>query len=441
MTEIEAKTAERREHFIPFRKRDVLEMCLADPEMDAAEKTAFGDIFAILDAIIHFEYHRELRRLKDGYAPFDPDADTRTVRVLSPEEKAARQKSFTAALNAVLTAANYTPLSREDIDDALREQSVFKIRLEVDFDDFEEVVFYKRGESVKEETVKSAFGLVKKTISFTNYERVAIYIKFRDADYFAAKKRKSLYFTPGSTVIKLFRNVPRADLEMLFPNGEIRMRLIDKLLIGVPAVGGGIAVLVSRLSASLILLFSLFAFYLGFSEEEVVIRQSHLVALGAGLATLGGFIFKQVTKFKTRQIKFMKALSDSLYFRNLDNNAGVFHRLIDAAEEEEVKETLLGYFFLLKHPEGLTVAALDAAIEQWFAENHGERFDFEVADAMKKLARLDMVRQENGGYRARPMDEVKAVLDARWDGYFTWHQSLVPALVPAGQDAEFRHAV
>jgi hypothetical protein len=30
--------------------------------------------------------------------------------------------------------------------------------------------------------------------------------------------------------------VPRADLEMLFPNARVRMRLIDKLLIGVPAV-------------------------------------------------------------------------------------------------------------------------------------------------------------------------------------------------------------
>ena len=37
----------------------------------------------------------------------------------------------------------------------------------------------------------------------------------------------------------------------------------------------------------------------------------------------------------------MKALSDNLYFKNLDNNAGVFHHLIDAAEEEEVKEAIV----------------------------------------------------------------------------------------------------
>ena len=43
----------------------------------------------------------------------------------------------------------------------------------------------------------------------------------------------------------------------------------------------------------------------------------------------------------------MKALADSLYFKNLDNNAGVFHHLVDAAEEEEFKEAVLAYYFLL----------------------------------------------------------------------------------------------
>ena len=49
------------------------------------------------------------------------------------------------------------------------------------------------------------------------------------------------------------------------------------------------------------------------------------------------FLFKQISKYKNRKIKFMKALSDNLYFKNLDNNAGVFYHLIDAAEEEEFK--------------------------------------------------------------------------------------------------------
>tara|TARA_B110001469_G_C9327329_1_gene174897 strand:- start:313 stop:468 length:156 start_codon:yes stop_codon:yes gene_type:complete len=49
----------------------------------------------------------------------------------------------------------------------------------------------------------------------------------------------------------------------------------------------------------------------------------------------------------------MKTLTDNLYFKNLDNNTGVFHRLIDAAEEEG-KEVILAYYFLLKANKALT---------------------------------------------------------------------------------------
>jgi Protein of unknown function (DUF3754) len=42
---------------------------------------------------------------------------------------------------------------------------------------------------------------------------------------------------------------------------------------------------------------------------------------------LGGYLVRQFTKFKNRKIQFMKALSENLYFRNLDNDAGVFHHL------------------------------------------------------------------------------------------------------------------
>lgn len=49
----------------------------------------------------------------------------------------------------------------------------------------------------------------------------------------------------------------------------------------------------------------------------------HLVALGLRLGTLAGALFKQISKLKNRQIRFMKALAGNLDFKNLDNHAGV----------------------------------------------------------------------------------------------------------------------
>ena len=82
-----------------------------------------------------------------------------------------------------------------------------KVRLEADFDDFEQVVFYRRGVHTRQEEVKHLFGLRRRTIEFTNYAKVLVHVQFKDAAYFEAKGKDvdSLPFAPGSTIIKLFQ--------------------------------------------------------------------------------------------------------------------------------------------------------------------------------------------------------------------------------------------
>jgi hypothetical protein len=410
-----------RSRFIPFRKADVVEMCISDSRLSGPDQNSFREFCRILESLIHFEFHYQVEMLKDCYAPFNPDADTRSIYTYSEEEKKALQKKLVEALDAILDAANFQKITTSDLDEALEEESLFKIRLRVDFEDFEEVIFFRRGESTRQETLVKLFGLKKEPFTFTNYERVAMYIKFKEEDYFKAKKRKSLYFTPGSTIIKLFQNVPKADLEMLFPNSEVRMKTIDKLIIGIPAAVSGIAVVATKLGASILLMAAVISFWLGLNEKEVHIEQQHLVALALGLATLGGFLFRQINKFKNRKIKFMKALSDSLYFKNLDNNAGVFHHLIDAAEEEEFKEAVLAFYFLLTENRDLTKIELDDTVERWFENKHNCRVNFEIDDALKKLERWELVSRDGNIIRNKGLNEAKQQLDMIWDNFFSYH--------------------
>ncbi len=410
-----------RNRFIPFRKADIITMCSDDARMPAEDVASFRDFCRILEALFHFEFHRRLESLKNCYAPFNPDADTRTLAGYSDEEKARLQKKLVAEMTSVLNAANFEKITAADLEQALAEESLFKIRLEVDFDDFEDVIFFRRGESLKQETLVQFFGLLKKSFDFTNYDRVAIYFKFKDREYFEDRGRKKLNFLPGSTLIKLFQNVPKADLEMLFPNSKVRMKTIDKLIIGVPAAVSGVVVVVTKLGATLLLIGALVTFWLGLSHEEVHLNQKHLIALGAGLATLGGFLFRQIGKFKNRKIKFMKALAESLYFKNLDNNAGVFHNLIDAAEEEEVKEAVLAYFFLHAEKQPMRKDELDRLIEAWFETEWNCRIDFEIDDAMKKLERLELVTRDGDRLQCLPLDAAKRRLDHIWDNYFMYN--------------------
>ena len=415
------------ERFIPFRKSDVVAMCV--DEVQDGQREPFRAFVELLESLLHHEFRGRLEALKDAYYPFNPDADVRTLHEPSAAERDAAQERLVQELTDLAEAANFERISPDDLDRAFVEESLVKVRLEADFDDFEHVVFYRRGVRTREEQVKRWFGLRRKNITFTNYGKVLVYVKFKDAAHFQGrgKKVQDLPFAPGSMIIKLFQDVPRADLEMLFPNARVRMRAIDKLLIGVPAVVSGIIMVVTKLVAALLPVALLLAFWFGLRREPVELNQGQLVTLGAALAAVGGFLVRQFGKFKNRKIQFMKSLSDNLYFRNLDNDAGVFNHLLDAAEEEEVKEAVLAYHFLRSAEGALTADELDERIETWFARRWGAEFDFEVADGVRKLRRLRLVDDTERGLEAVPLVEATRRLDETWDNLFTYNTSPRPA--------------
>jgi Protein of unknown function (DUF3754) len=412
-------TAER---FIPFRKASIVTMCV--DEVRAEERESFRAFVDLLASLLHHEFRSRLEVIKDTYHPFNPDSDTRSIVEPGPGERQAAQQRLVDELSALAEDANFERISVDDLGRAFAEESLMKVRLEADFDDFEQIVFYRRGEHTRREEVKQFFGLRRRTLEFTTSAKVLVYVKFQDAAHFEAKGKKvdDLPFTPGSTIIKLFQNVPRADLEMLFPNAQVRMRPIDKLLIGVPAAVSGVIVIATKLIAAVIPVLLLLGFWVGLRREPVQLNQGQLVALGVALMAFGGFVVRQFTKFKTRKIQFMKALSENLYFRNLDNDAGVFHHLLDAAEEEEVKEAVLAYHFLRTAAGPLTAAELDGRIEEWFTRRWDASFDFEVDDGLAKLRRLRLVDDDGQGrLDAVRLDEAKRRLDEIWDDLFAYN--------------------
>jgi hypothetical protein len=384
-------------------------MCLATGALEAKQQLAFRDFCKLLQSVFHFEFHDNLEQLKDLYSPMNPDRDTRKVGVYVDDGAV----SFVDALNELLNAANYERLSQDAIEAAFEESSLFQVKLKIDFDDFEEVLLFTRGESEHTEEVKTLFGLIKKKITFSNFDRVVIYIKFKEGIAPEAAKGK-----PGSTLLKLFQNVPRADVEMLFPNTRVAMRTIDKFLIGIPALIGAGAIVTTKVGASLLLLGSFIGFWLGLSSEKVELDEARMIAILAGLAGLGSYIWKQFSNFKNRKLLFMQSLTQNLYFKNLDNNAGVFHRLIDDAEEEECKEAILAYFFLMMEQGFEDEQSLDAHIESWFKDRWQAEVDFEVDDALLKLTDLGLVKKSGSGLEVVDLVEACRLLDKRWDEYF-----------------------
>jgi hypothetical protein len=118
----------------------------------------------------------------------------------------------------------------------------------------------------------------------------------------------------------------------------------------------------------------------------------------------------------------MKALADNLYFKNLDNNTGVFYHLIDAAEEEEIKEAVLAYYFLQTEKRPPVKNELDELIEKWFETKWNSKINFEIDDALDKLYRLGLVTRDGEVLHCQPLAEAKRRLDDIWDNYFTFNR-------------------
>jgi hypothetical protein len=400
---------------IPIPRRTILAALIDELSSDDDGRSeTLSQLSELLAAVYHFHFHSELEAMKRSYGPFNPDLNIKAEALGAAGENAAAA-ALTEALQRVLERGNYIRLTEEDLAHAAVEKSIFPLNLAVDTSVYEELVIYVRGESVKSADVARWYGLKTRTIDVPTFDRLCIYIRFKTADHLELSPAalKKLNFEPGTTILKLFRNIPKADVEMLFPNCRVQMRSRDKLFIGVPAIVGGIPVIAKMVPTVIAL-----AIILGLTRGEI---DSRSVVTGfTGLVILGAYLTRHWSKYKNRRVLFNKLLAENLYFRNLDNNEGVLTRLIDEAEEEESKEALLAYYFLLHSEDGLSEPDLDRVVEKWLEDRFDMVIDFEVDDALAKLATLELATETDGTYRVCSMDNALERLDARWDAFFPY---------------------
>ncbi len=437
-------TYEDREAFIPYRRTDLIELCLEDGGLSPEQKTLFREFCGILSAYYHFHFHQSLEVMKDNFDPFNPDTDTKMKREYTPAEKVQMSETLSHSLKIILERANYVPLSQDFLKQAFEEESLIQLKTEVDFDDFEQMVCYYRGDTKKTISVKKYFiQTIEREIE--TFERVVLLLKFKGEEYFTQKEKKieELNFTPGKMYVYLYKNIPKFDLELLFPNIELSMTLRDRLLFAVPAIGGAISVLIKALP-QLVIIVALFLFLsvgpdalesINANEEDVRDIMPVMVTLLSLVVALGGFGFKQYTSYKNKRIQFLKKVTDTLFFRNLDSNAGVFHSLIDSAEEEECKEIILVYYHLVTNNGCLTPEKLDSHIETWMQQRFETKIDFDINGPLDNLQKIQgklrktgqlplkmplLSYDKDGCCRVLPLNDAKQVIDDIWDNAFVY---------------------
>lgn len=415
--------ADERDQFIPVRKSDILDALVEHgPLASEEERAKFRQVCRLLGAIYHYEYFEFLEELRQDYYYFNPDIDPHARFDNAALERAYGEliESFTA----VLRGANFVEMPHEEIERAHRESVLVRASLRAPLEEFRDIRFFRRGHHRETFRVARWFGLRRQTIEAVVYDDVILLVAMKSEAALASKReRKRLArrkIRPGSVLIKYFRNIASTDLNALFPNVEVVMSGIDKLVLGVPALAGGVPILLNLWPTATVL-FLVIGFYLGISGAVEENQMKSALAALSGLVALGGFVGRQWVKYQRQSLKHQKELADNVYYRNINNNAGIFDYIIGMAEEQECKEAFLAYYFLSTAPSALTQAELDRRIESWLKETFSVDIDFEVDDALRKLERLGLLKRDGDRLSVPPPDEALARLDYRWDNYFQFN--------------------
>lgn len=406
-----------REHYIPFNKEFLLEQQISSFAADAQKIDDFKKLFDIIEHYFHYEAFKLNQNLKQNYALFDPDLSKK-------EREGFRGKSdfsvFKETLLTVLEQGNYSRIDQETLDKAFTDSDLIGLNLSIDFNAFKDYELYVRGQHKAKEKVKK-YIFWKKEIEIEYYDRVLIYLHYSDADYIKDNKVKlgKMPIEPGSVALKIFKRVPKNDLETIFPNAIPRMSTRDKLFFWVPGIGGGISLLSTTVIPALI------GMYAAYQSGEAIDLLNSKASLNQGLIALGIlslYLFRQYSNFVNKKIKYSKILSDSLYFKNLGNNSGAFYSLLNSSEEEVLKETILAYTFLYKSEKPLTADELDIQIESWFATELHTHLDFDVKDALSKLQNIGLGIENNGKWSVIPLNNALVTIDELWDNVFEYNQ-------------------
>ncbi len=390
--------------FIPVSRTDVVDALLVPEYWHGEEEQALArKVFHKIGCMRQHKSAIMLNQLSDIYDPFNPDDETVNQYELSDEEKAEQRRVFNDRLKALITGANFHELTDEGLEAVLTNASPDGVHVEVDFSEFDVKLIFFRGEGIQHRSKRDLMRAFLKRIHYTVpiYRRLFLALKFKPeavrvgelmaehgiSEEKARKKLKKIrkmlppYVSTDHIYLKMFKDIPRYDVEMLFPNIRVKMKYRDKLQLGGSAVFGTLTYL------------------LGTATKLVVaVALSPLMLALALLSGFGGIVYAQVRNIFVTRDRYRMQLAQSLYFQNLANNQGALAVIVDDAEEEDVKEEVLLYAHLLGGPFHVSqIDAIGGHISRFLKDKFSVDVQFDVHDALERLMKSQLVRQSSTG--------------------------------------------
>lgn len=390
------------------------------------------EVFSGFSDLLHHQYRPLFGRFAQRYAELDPDRDTRHVirpaanadsqasgstptgstptgstkreqsPVIDPSVSLARTndvQQISHASRTVLTDAGYTEVERAELERAVGVSSHWGVQLHVDFDAFQTVAVYARGDVIGKRSKRRWQTFYReKVYDVSLYQRVVVVFKlsegFRTEDELDDKMLH----------MRLFKNIPKQDIDMLLPGTRVKFSWIDHLRNLVPSIGG------IGLTIFKIVRVGLFVAAITFSMAAVLIGL---------LLALIGYLIRSVMSHLNAKNRYMLNLTRSLYYQKLDSNAGVAVRLLDEAETQRHREVVLAYYAILSAGDAISPRRLRRRVERMVREMIDLEVTFRGSDAIDRLESWGLIRRrDDGKLQTYPPDEAISRIAAYWDALF-----------------------
>lgn len=381
------------ETYIPLHPNEFLSAVAGIPDITADALEQLQSYKVALAEAVHMDFRRDHLDLLYRYNHFESDREHDGRATLPPTEIG----EVLASIESLLLAANYRRLTPSQIEDTLHTASAWGIRLRIRFRDFKKLRVYSRGDSSVLRLQRNWYRLYRtRSIDVPIYRKLVV--MYEPAPKPPPRSRskktppvKSTTATPALLPVlhlKMFKNVPHNDVDMLLP-GVVRMSLLEQSKIGIPTLWG-FALMVSKLVRNIWLLALLGAM-------KVLTSMTFIVAFCIAGAVYSVKLFYSYRHARNRHLL---NVAQNLYYQTLSNNAGVLLRLLDEAEQQKLCEALVLLLVLIRNRqhEGVSLSQLDQECEQLLLRLGVGKVNFDIEASIRCLAARGFVHANESGW-------------------------------------------
>lgn len=376
------------EPFIPIEPSALVQHLIMRGELSDAARIEFRRACETIDASLHDRSRSYHRRWSAAYSTLDPDCDFRKLNIpaspisgdgkechVDPAQRAAVDEVIRLC-DEMVDDAGFRRLSQHEIEACVGVASQWGVPLNVDFELFERLVVYARGDIIGNRLRRRLWRLYRREwVEVPIYQRMVVLFEIR------SDRNIGEELSSSALHLRLFKNIPKQDIDMLLPGAKVRISGLDRIKIIAPSLGG--LLMSMRKIASYAILFAALAL--------------HWSAIAVVLVV--GYLVKSVMSYFQTKNKYQLNLNRNLYFQKLDSNAGVGYQLIHQAHQQTMVEMILAYYAIATSDEPISGRRLRRRCERLIREAIDIEIDFRETATLDRLVGCGLVAEQDETWR------------------------------------------